>query len=202
MAINLSAFQLRRGALVERVAATLNEVGVDPSSLVVELTESTLIENLESAITVVEGLHKAGLKLALDDFGTGYSSLSYLKRFPIDVVKIDRSFLRDFPNHPGDTEIVSAIIAIAHSLGLRVVAEGVETDRQLQVLQNMQCDEIQGYLFSKPISREHATALLLNPTDIRRIVRAAGHGMVRDLPDRPSAIAGVVNESPRRGFML
>ena len=202
IAINFSAFQFRRPDLVDRVVATLEEVGVDPASLMVEITESTLIQNLDTAIEIVEGLSKAGLCIALDDFGTGYSSLSYLKRFPIDVLKIDRSFLRDFPTHAGDTEIVSAIIAIGHSLGLRVIAEGVETDRQLQVLQNMHCDEIQGYLFSRPISREYATSLLLNPTNIRRIVRAASQQVITDLPARVSSIAGVVNDSPRRGFVL
>ena len=116
------------------------------------------------------------------------------------MVKIDRSFLRDFPTQPNDTEIVSAIIAMAHSLGLRVVAEGVETDRQLQVLQNMQCDEIQGYLFSKPISREHATELLLNPADIRRMVRAASRDGTGNHSDRLTAISGIVNELPRQGF--
>jgi EAL domain-containing protein (putative c-di-GMP-specific phosphodiesterase class I) len=201
MAINFSAVQFRRSDLVERVVANLVEVGVDPSSLVVEITESALIQNLDTAVQMVQGLSSAGLSVALDDFGTGYSSLSYLRRFPIDIVKIDRSFLRDFPMHAGDTEIVSAIIAIAHSLGLRVIAEGVESDRQLQVLHNMQCDEIQGYLLSKPISREQATALLLNPIQIRRIVRAASQHVIRDLPSRASSIAGVVNVSPRRGFM-
>jgi len=202
LAINFSAFQFRRPDLPERVIAILNEVGVDPGSLVAEITESALIQNLDTAVEVVKGLSEAGIVVALDDFGTGYSSLGYLKRFAVDILKIDRSFLRDFPTHPGDTEIVSAIIAIGHSLGLRVVAEGVETERQLQVLKNMQCDEIQGYLFSKPLSREHATALLLNPTHIRRIVRAASEHVVEDLHNRQSAIAGVVNESPRRGFMV
>jgi EAL domain-containing protein (putative c-di-GMP-specific phosphodiesterase class I) len=180
--------------------AGLEEAQLSASSLVVEITESSLIENLDTAVDIVNGLHEAGVCVALDDFGTGYSSLNYLKRFPIDVVKIDRSFLRDFPAQPNDTEIVSAIIAMAHSLGLRVVAEGVETDRQLQVLQNMQCDEIQGYLFSKPISRDHATELLLNPADIRRMVKAAGREGIGKLSDRPTAISGIVNEMPKEGF--
>jgi len=201
MAINFSAFQFRRPDLVIRVVSTLQEVGLDPSAMIVEITESALIQNLDTAIEIVNGLSQAGMNVALDDFGTGYSSLSYLKRFPIDVLKIDRSFLRDFPTHPGDTEIVSAIIAIGHSLGMRVVAEGVETERQLQVLHNMQCDAIQGYLLSKPVSREQATAMLLNPSDIRRLVTAAGRTVVKDLPSRESAIAGIMNESPRRGFV-
>ena len=200
VAINFSAFQFRQKDLVERVVAGLEEAQLSASSLVVEITESSLIENLDTAVDIVNGLHEAGVCVALDDFGTGYSSLNYLKRFPIDVVKIDRSFLRDFPAQPNDTEVVSAIIAMAHSLGLRVVAEGVETDRQLQVLQNMQCDEIQGYLFSKPISRDHATELLLNPADIRRTVKAASRDGIGRLSDRPTAISGIVNEMPKEGF--
>ncbi|MGB5466417.1 MAG: EAL domain-containing protein [Sedimenticolaceae bacterium] len=200
VAINFSAFQFRQTDLVERVVAGLQEAQLSASSLVAEITESSLIENLDTAVAIVNGLSEAGVCVALDDFGTGYSSLNYLKRFPIDVVKIDRSFLRDFPTQPNDTEIVSAIIAMAHSLGLRVVAEGVETDRQLQVLQNMQCDEIQGYLFSKPISREHATELLLNPADIRRMVRAASRDGTGSRSDRLTAISGIVNELPKQGF--
>ena len=99
--------------------------------------------------------------MAIDDFGTGFSSLSNLQRFPVQRVKIDRSFLRNFPAEAHDTEIVSAISAMAHSLGLRVVSEGVEADRQLQVLQNMQCDEIQGYLFSRPLPAGEVTHLLI-----------------------------------------
>ncbi|MBT8429689.1 MAG: EAL domain-containing protein, partial [Gammaproteobacteria bacterium] len=154
--------------------------------------------NLEKAASIVDGLNEAGLRVALDDFGTGYSSLSYLKRFPIDVVKIDRSFIRDFPSHTHDTAIVSAVIAMAHSLGLQVVAEGVENDRQLQVLQNLQCDEIQGYLFSKPVSREQASALLASPADIRRLVRAASHAGLTAAQDVDSVVAGVLNEPPPR----
>lgn len=170
VSVNFSALQFRRKDLAERALDIVEQSGLPPSSLVVEITETALIANLDNAVATVEGLSEAGMRIALDDFGTGYSSLSYLKRFPIDIVKIDRSFLRDFPSEAHDTEIVSAIIAIAHNLGLRVVAEGVETDRQFAVLRNLQCDEIQGFLFSKPLSREAAAALLLNPKKIRRIV--------------------------------
>lgn len=182
MSINFSALQFRREDLVQRVVDKVNEVGVPPASLIVEITETTLIQNLESAVSVVEGLSAAGLRIALDDFGTGYSSLSYLKRFPIDIVKIDRTFLRDFPTQAHDTEIVAAIISIAHNLGLTVVAEGVETERQFEVLQNLQCDEIQGFLLSRPLSRESASALLLNPGKIRRIVRGIDGEKARVLP--------------------
>lgn len=198
MAINFSAVQLRQEDLAERVLSVINSVGVEPGSLTAEITESALVQNLEKAASIVDGLNQAGLRVALDDFGTGYSSLSYLKRFPIDVVKIDRSFIRDFPSHTHDTAIVSAVIAMAHSLNLHVVAEGVENDRQLQVLQDLQCDEIQGYLFSKPVSREQATALLASPSDIRRMVRAAGRAGIAGGQDANSVIAGVLNEAPRR----
>ncbi len=200
MAINFSAFQFRQKDLVQRVIEGLEAAGLAPQSLVVEITESALIENLDSAVAVVEGLSQAGVCIALDDFGTGYSSLNYLKRFPIDVVKIDRSFLPDFPARTHDTEIVAAIIALAHSLGLRVVAEGVETDRQLQVLQNLQCDEIQGYLFSKPISREQAAEMLAKPAGIRRLVHASGRQDNTVPLKRPTAISDVVNALPKQGF--
>ena len=198
MAVNISAVQLRRADLPERVVAVVNEAGVKPGTLTAEITESALVQNIEKAAEIVGGLSEAGLRIALDDFGTGYSSLSYLKRFPIDVVKIDRSFIRDFPRHTHDTAIVSAVIAMAHSLNLHVVAEGVENDRQLQVLQNLQCDEIQGYLFSKPVSREQATALLAAPADIRRMVRAASQSGLAGGQDVDSIIAGILNEPPPR----
>jgi EAL domain-containing protein (putative c-di-GMP-specific phosphodiesterase class I) len=198
MAVNISAVQLRRADLPERVVAVVNETGIKQGTLTAEITESALVQNIEKAAEIVGGLSEAGLRIALDDFGTGYSSLSYLKRFPIDVVKIDRSFIRDFPRHTHDTAIVSAVIAMAHSLNLHVVAEGVENDRQLQVLQNLQCDEIQGYLFSKPVSREQATALLAAPADIRRMVRAASQSGLAGGQDVDSIIAGILNEPPPR----
>jgi len=195
MAVNFSALQFRRLDLVERVVSLVREVGLSPSAFIVEITESTLIQNLETAVAVIEGLSDSGLRIALDDFGTGYSSLSYLKRFPIDIVKIDRSFLRDFPAQAHDTEIVSAIIAIAHNLGLQVIAEGVETERQFEVLQNLQCDEIQGFLFSKPLSRESASALLLNPSKIRRIIRSLDPSGTRQLSAEHPSVLGVINHA-------
>jgi diguanylate cyclase (GGDEF)-like protein len=199
VAINFSAIQFRDESLVDTLVETIHDVGVAAESVVIEITESALIQSLETAVKIVDGLSAAGVRIALDDFGTGYSSLSYLKRFAIDVVKIDRSFLADFPSQAHDTEIVSAIIAMSHSLGLRVVAEGVEEDRQLQVLQNLNCDEIQGYVFSKPVPRDRATALLTSPTDFRRRVRAAGENSIRGLSLKESPMSGVLNEAPRRG---
>ncbi len=197
MAVNISAVQLRRADLPQRVLSVIKQEGVKSGSLTAEITESALVQNIGMAAEIVDGISKAGMRIALDDFGTGYSSLSYLKRFPIDVVKIDRSFIRDFPKHTHDTAIVSAVIAMAHSLNLHVVAEGVENDRQLQVLQNLQCDEIQGYLFSKPVSREQAAALLAAPADIRRVVRAASRAGIAGNQDVDSIIAGILNAPPR-----
>ncbi len=198
MSINFSALQFRRADLVERVIAKVKAIGVAPSSIIIEITESTLIRNLDTAVDMVTDLSEAGFRIALDDFGTGYSSLSYLQRFPIDIVKIDRSFLRDFPTQAHDTEIVSAIVAIAHNLGKRVVAEGVETERQFAVLKNLHCDEIQGFLFSKPLSRESASALLLNPSKIRRTLRAIpAHGQAE--AHAPVPLDVISSESPR-GF--
>lgn len=195
MAINLSPVQLRKAELAENIVSIVEQTGISPGSLTIEITESALIQNLDTAVSIIDRLSAVGIRVSLDDFGTGYSSLSYLKRFPIDIVKIDRSFLQDFPSHAHDTAIISAIIAMAHSLGLHVIAEGVETEEQLKVLQNLKCDEIQGYLFSRPISREQATALLTSPSNIRRQVWAAGSN---DRPVNNSALSGVLNNAPSR----
>lgn len=195
MAINLSPVQLRKAELADNIVGIVEQTGITPGSLSIEITESGLIQNLDTAVSIIERLSSVGIRVSLDDFGTGYSSLSYLKRFPIDIVKIDRSFLQDFPSHAHDTAIISAIIAMAHSLGLHVIAEGVETEEQLKVLQSLKCDEIQGYLFSKPISREQATALLSSPSNIRRKVWAAGS---HEKLTNNSALSGVLNNAPSR----
>ncbi len=198
IAVNFSAVQFRDEKLARRIIKIMEEAGLPPSALVTEITETALIQNLETAVQIVSELTAAGVRVALDDFGTGYSSLGYLKRFAIDVVKIDRSFLIDFPSHPHDTEIVSAIIAMAHSLGLRVVAEGVEDEAQLKVLRNLDCDEIQGFLFSRAISRDEAADLLANPSRVRRILWA-NESLDETTASRVSSIVGVLNERPRQG---
>jgi len=195
MAVNFSALQFRRADLPDRIKSVIAEKALPPSSLVVEITETTLIQNLDSAIEIVQELSDAGVRIALDDFGTGYSSLSYLQRFPIDLVKIDKSFLRDFPAKAHDTEIVSAVVSIAHNLGLRVVAEGVETERQFTVLRNLACDEIQGFLFSKPLSRDAVSALMANPSSIRRTLRHANPGEFQPLDGQNQALADVVSHA-------
>ena len=133
---------------------------VDPSSFEFEITESMVMHNRDQAIILMDQLRLAGFTLSIDDFGTGYSSLAYLKRFPVDSVKIDRSFIKDFPEDPNDTAIVLAIVAMAHTLGLKVIAEGVESALQLEMLCASGCDEYQGYYFSKAVPNKQFVELL------------------------------------------
>ena len=152
--VNLSARQFVDGALMNVVSQTLSDCELSPSLLEVEITEGVMIQNPEKASASLEELSNRGIRIAIDDFGTGYSSLSYLKRYPIDTLKIDQSFVRDITSDPNDLSIVIAIIAMAHSMGLRVIAEGVETNEQLDILNSHKCDCVQGYLFSKPLTKD------------------------------------------------
>ena len=161
VAVNLSPRQFQQGDLLRAVARVLAQTGCSPKSLEFEITEGVVMRNPESAVTLLQQLKDMGIHISIDDFGTGYSSLAYLKRFPIDSLKIDRSFVTDVPKDAGDVAINVAIIAMAHSLGLKVVAEGVETQEQLDFLHKQGCDEMQGYFFSKPLPVEQVTALLL-----------------------------------------
>ncbi|MGH8808872.1 MAG: EAL domain-containing protein, partial [Noviherbaspirillum sp.] len=136
------------------VEQALADTGLAPSLLELEITESTLMENAQDTLEALHRLHSLGVRLSIDDFGTGYSSLSYLKRFPVDIIKIDRSFVRDVPHDADDAAIVTGIIALAHSLRLDVVAEGVETEAQLQFLKGQSCDLMQGYSLSPPVPAE------------------------------------------------
>ncbi|MES2040919.1 MAG: EAL domain-containing protein [Pseudomonadota bacterium] len=154
VAINVSALQFQQANFVDSIAAALHEHDLLPHCIELELTESILIKDAEDALRKLESLAALGVKLAIDDFGTGYSSLSYLKRFPIYKLKIDRSFIDDLPANESDIAIVTAIIHLAHALKLRVIAEGVETQEQRDFLQQQQCDEMQGYLFSQAMSAE------------------------------------------------
>ena len=151
IAINISPRQFKDPNLVSTIRRALRETGLNPSSLEIEITETMLMSEVEAANQTVRKLHQLGLKLAIDDFGTGYSSLNYLKKFPIDTVKVDRSFIMDIPQSADDMAITSAVIAMAHRLNMSVVAEGVETPEQLEFLQNNGCEFAQGYLFSKPL---------------------------------------------------
>jgi diguanylate cyclase (GGDEF)-like protein/PAS domain S-box-containing protein len=154
VSVNIAAPQFRRGNLSQLVASALSEFSLDPAWLAIEITESSIMKHEEQTIKTLLSLRELGVKLSIDDFGTGYSSLSYLKRFPVDKLKIDQSFVRDITVDPNDAAIVSAIIAMSKQLGLKTVAEGVETDEQLQFLTHLECDEYQGYLFSKPVAAE------------------------------------------------
>ena len=151
VAVNLSVQQLQQPNLSEIVTGIIEETKLNPSYLELELTESSIMKNAESAVITLFELKQIGVKISIDDFGTGYSSLSYLKRLPLDVLKIDQSFVRDLTIDPDDAALVMAIVTLAHNLRLRVVAEGVETAEQLKFLHLLRCDEWQGYLCSKPV---------------------------------------------------
>ncbi|MGB5339084.1 MAG: EAL domain-containing protein, partial [Gammaproteobacteria bacterium] len=160
ISINLSAVQFRQDDLLQQISEILDETGVAPHRLELEITENTIMDDIESATTTLRELHKTGVQISIDDFGTGYSSLSYLKRFPINTVKIDRAFIRDITTDTHDAAIVRAVMTMAHNMGLRVVAEGIETVAQLDYLRELQCDEIQGYLFSPPVPYREAETML------------------------------------------
>ncbi len=160
VSVNLSVKQLRQGNFVSLVRQVLKETGLPADRLELELTESQLLDDIDNAITISRQLRELGVKLAIDDFGTGYSSLSYLKRFPVDYVKIDRSFISELDQVGEDSAIVRAIIAMVHSLELQVVAEGVETQAQADFLKAHGCDEMQGYLISRPVPADEFVRLL------------------------------------------
>jgi diguanylate cyclase (GGDEF)-like protein/PAS domain S-box-containing protein len=167
VAVNLSARQFRQQDLVELVTRILRETGLDAAYLELELTESMIMHDVEATIATLTRLKAIGVKFSIDDFGTGYSSLSYLKRFPIDFLKIDQSFVRDLTTDPDDAAITKTIISMAHDLGHKVIAEGVETEEQKSFLQLHHCDEMQGYLFSRPVPAEicEAKFLALSPAE-------------------------------------
>ena len=160
MAVNLSARQFHEKNLLGMVRQTLREAQLDPACLELELTESVIMKNAEVTTAVLREFHEMGIEVSIDDFGTGYSSLNYLKRFPVNKLKIDQSFIRDITRDPDDAAITTAVIAMGHSLHLKVIAEGVETKEQLEFLRSIQCDEIQGYYFSRPLPAGEATKLL------------------------------------------
>jgi EAL domain-containing protein (putative c-di-GMP-specific phosphodiesterase class I) len=160
VSVNLSAHQFRTDEVADTVERVLRETPVSPRCLDVEITESAMMQNKNVTVSVLRRLKGIGITVSLDDFGTGYSSLSYLKGFPIDTVKIDRSFIRDLTTDPDDAAITAAIISMAKTLNLRVTAEGVETEEQLAFLRAHGCDEMQGYLFSPPVPADQATEML------------------------------------------
>jgi diguanylate cyclase (GGDEF)-like protein len=160
LAVNVSARQLLQPELTDMIAAILRRTGFDPASLELEITESLLMQNVDTTVDTMHRLGELGLRFSVDDFGTGYSSLAYLKHLPISRLKIDKSFVNDIPADSNDAAIVTAIISMAHDLGLEVVAEGVETKEQLDFLLAHGCDAIQGYYFSRPLPQERLSQWL------------------------------------------
>ncbi|CAA9459132.1 MAG: diguanylate cyclase/phosphodiesterase (GGDEF & EAL domains) with PAS/PAC sensor(s) [uncultured Rubrobacteraceae bacterium] len=160
MSVNFSARQLQHPQMVQNITRTLGETGIDPRDLILEITESVVMENAPSTIATLRKLEELGLRIAIDDFGTGYSSLSYLKRLPVSLVKIDRSFVEGLREEPKDAALVSGIISLSHKLGMQVIAEGVETAEQFAQLRELGCDLAQGNYFGEPVSGRAATAFL------------------------------------------
>ncbi|MGN8275218.1 EAL domain-containing protein [Pseudomonas sp. SMN5] len=151
LSVNISAIDFRQRGFVEGIARTLKETGLDPTQLELEITESVLMQNIDTTVAVLKAIKQLGIRLAIDDFGTGYSSLSYLQKFPVDVLKIDQSFVGDLSIDSNDAKLVSTIINLGRSLNLHIIAEGVETLEQLEFLKRHQCEEAQGYFFSKAV---------------------------------------------------
>jgi EAL domain-containing protein (putative c-di-GMP-specific phosphodiesterase class I) len=168
VAVNLSARQFRDPALLSMVESAIAEARIDPHTLELEITETVAMEDVALTMSTLAQLRQKGVTIAIDDFGTGHSSLSYLKRFPIDALKIDRGFVVDLPDGFEDAAIVSSVIQLANGLGLRVVAEGVETREQLDFLRESGCREVQGFYFSYPVALE----------DVERLT-AASHAVER-----------------------
>ncbi|MDH3900001.1 MAG: EAL domain-containing protein, partial [Gammaproteobacteria bacterium] len=160
VAINLSPVQFRQKDLIEQINTAVSSAMINPQYLQLEITESMVMDEVDGALVTMQALTRFGYKIAIDDFGTGYSSLEYLKRFPVNILKIDRAFIKDVHSDPGDAAIVSAAISMAHSMDLQVVAEGVETEEQLLFLRNLRCDMIQGFLLGVPLPAKDAIALI------------------------------------------
>ena len=160
VSVNLSAKQLSRPDLAKTVEGILDETGLEGSRLVLDVTETVYVKTLEGNAAVLDRLRDLGVRFSVDDFGTGYSSFSYLRRLPADAIKIDKSFVRGLGKDPEDTAIVKMTIELAHTLGMEAIAEGVETEEQAALLEEMGCDLAQGYLFSRPLPPEAASQIL------------------------------------------
>ena len=191
VAINVAASQISHQDMDQLVREALARYGVNPRYLDLELTESLSMDDPETSIALMHRLKATGIGMSIDDFGTGYSNLSYLKRFPVDKLKIDQSFTRGLTSNPEDRSIVTAVIRLAHSLGLRAVAEGVETEGQLRLLAAEGCDEIQGYYFSRPVTEQAMAAMLSMQVglDLNQIDRGARCRTVLLIGDEPNVLA-------------
>jgi EAL domain-containing protein (putative c-di-GMP-specific phosphodiesterase class I) len=168
VAVNLSMRQFADPDLLTDITAALKDTGMAPEQLELELTESMVMQNIERTVKLLTAIKNMGVRLAIDDFGTGYSSLAQIKRFPLDTLKVDRSFIRELQHHGEDQAITEAIIAMGKTLSLTVVAEGVETPEQEQFLRAHACDEMQGYYFSKPVAPEDFASLLREHVPVAR----------------------------------
>ncbi len=171
VAVNISPIELRNANFADTILNAIREFDIPAKNLEVEITESLVMEDMDQATRTLERLDRHGVEISIDDFGTGFASLSYLKLFPISKVKIDRSFVSDFARNPADARIVSGVIAMSHSLGVKVVCEGVEEEAQLRFLQDHHCDQVQGNLLSLPLKRQDATKLLSDPRKIQQFIK-------------------------------
>jgi EAL domain-containing protein (putative c-di-GMP-specific phosphodiesterase class I)/CheY-like chemotaxis protein len=203
VAVNMSARQFEAQDMVALTKQVLRETGLDPNYLELELTESAAMGDADAFIGVTEGLKRLGITLSIDDFGTGYSSLGYLKRFALDRLKIDQSFVRDIVQEPDSAAIAVAVIALAHGLGLSVIAEGVETEAQLNFLRIRGCDEMQGYYFSKPLPAAEFEPLLAARCKLDISADAALPGLTLLLvDDEPHVLASLKRLVRREGYAI
>jgi EAL domain-containing protein (putative c-di-GMP-specific phosphodiesterase class I) len=180
--VNVSSRQLTDSRLVEDVELALAESGLDPRFLALEVTESSIMGNAEQTVATLDRLKAMNVRLEIDDFGTGYSSLSYLQRLPFDTLKIDRSFIHELSKGSDSRDIVRAIVEMAHSLRLEVIAEGVETEEQLCQLRELGCDYLQGFLFSKPVDTEAVEWLYLNNCEAGVLLTSSDRNQDRRVP--------------------
>jgi EAL domain-containing protein (putative c-di-GMP-specific phosphodiesterase class I) len=176
VAVNLSPLQVRDHAIVELVRSALAESGMPPSRLVLEITEGVLVDNPDEMVKRISDLHGLGVRIALDDFGSGYSNLGYLQRFPLDKLKIDRSFVTALDNFANGGVIIQAVVALGRALGLTVVVEGIETEQQRVLLRLAGCDEMQGFLFARPAPAKAIDRLLAQNKAQAKPGRAAASG--------------------------
>lgn len=204
VAVNLSARQFDGGELVERVREVIANQGIAADRLELELTESLLMRDVDQVVRTLSELRRIGVRLSVDDFGTGYSSLAYLKQFPLDAVKVDRSFTRDITADPDDASITRAVITMAHQLKLKVVAEGVETAGQLALLATNQCDEIQGYFFSRPVPAEEMATMLREKRQLPSELLRAGQRQrtILIVDDEENIIASLRRLLRRDGYRI
>jgi len=195
IAVNLSPVSFRNPKLADQIISLVSEHDIPAGSLELEITETVVVQNMQVAIDILDKLSNAGYCIAIDDFGVGYSSFSYLKKFPVNKVKIDKSFISDLGKGPTDAAIISAMIAMAHSLGLTVVAEGVETEEELHFLQDLRCDQVQGYLVSRPIPADEVSKLLSDSSSIKRLIlKHVENSTEASVQKGGASMFGIINE--------